>query len=343
MGKYLVTGGAGFIGANLVHRLLGDGVEPIVVDNLSRKGAETNLAWLRSQGDFQFVRADIRDPDAMNALFRDYADVDAVVHLAGQVAVTSSVADPRDDFQANALGTLNVLEAVRKSNQRPVFLYASTNKVYGRMADLAVEEHETRYAFRDHRLGIPESFPVDFHSPYGCSKGAADQYVRDYARIYGLPTVVFRQSCIYGERQFGVEDQGWLAWFSIAALLGGPITVYGSGKQVRDVLFVEDLIDAYLLAAANPDTVAGEIYNIGGGPEQTVSVWTEFGATLETLVGHPISVVYAQSRPGDQLVYVSDIRKIDRDLGWRPRTSVQNGIGRMFEWIRNNRNLFETP
>jgi CDP-paratose 2-epimerase len=281
--------------------------------------------------------SDVRDAAALASAARG---VDVVYHLAGQVAVTTSVVDPRTDFEINALGTLNALEAARQSPSNPAFIYSSTNKVYGGMDDVEVVEQATRYAYRDLPAGVSEARPLDFHSPYGCSKGAGDQYTHDYYRIYGLRTVVFRQSCIYGPRQFGVEDQGWLAWFAIAALLGRPITLYGDGKQVRDVLHVDDLIDAYDAAIARIDTVAGQVYNVGGGPENTISVWREFGPALEGLLGRPVPVGAADWRPGDQKVYVSDTGKARRDLGWQAHTSVEKGLERLVGWVRDNAALF---
>jgi CDP-paratose 2-epimerase len=260
--------------------------------------------------------------------------------LAGQVAVTTSVQNPRLDFEGNALGTFNALEAARLVGNDPIFIYASTNKVYGGMEDVEVVEDATRYRYADLPLGVSETQPIDFHSPYGCSKGAGDQYVRDYARIYNLRTVVARQSCIYGYRQFGIEDQGWVAWFIIAALKERPITIYGNGKQVRDVLFIDDLLDAYEAFDQNIELAAGQIYNIGGGPQNTMSIWTEFGPMLEELLGRPIHVCYRDWRPGDQPVYVSDIRKAERELGWRPRICVQEGVTRLFDWIRGHQELF---
>ena len=338
--SYLVTGGAGFIGCNYVHRLLGRGEQVTVYDNLSRQGTEANVAWLRDRHgaeSFSLVVGDVRDHDG---LLRATRGADVVVHLAGQTAVTTSVADPRTDFEHNALGTFNALEAARQAGTNPIFLYSSTNKVYGGMEDAVVVEQETRYAYEDWPLGIPETRPLDFHSPYGCSKGAGGQYVRDYARIYGLPTVVFRQSCIYGPRQMGVEDQGWVAWFTIAAVTGRPISIYGDGKQVRDVLFVEDLLDAYDAAIAQIDRAAGEVYNIGGGPRNTMSVWAEFRPLLARLVGRPVSASYSAWRPGDQRVYVSDIRKAERELGWHPHTNVVAGIERLYNWVVSNADLF---
>ncbi len=331
--RYLITGGAGFIGINYAHRLLCRGEEVVIYDNLSRPGTEQNLEWLRSKhGEraFELIVADVRDFDALREAARD---ADVIVHLAAQVAVTTSVADPRTDFEVNALGTFNALEAARLSGRNPIFLYASTNKVYGGMEDVAAVEEATRYRYRDLPLGVPETRPLDCHSPYGNSKGCGDQYTRDYARIYGLPTVVFRQSCIYGPHQQGVEDQGWVAWFIIAAVTGRPITIYGDGKQVRDVLFIDDLLDVYDAAIARIDQAAGEIYNIGGGPENTISVWAEFGPMLERLLGRPIPVSYGNWRPGDQRVYISDIRKAERELGWKPKVPVEEGIRRLYEWV----------
>jgi len=244
--KVIITGAAGFIGGHAATHFLGRGDTVIGVDNLSRRGNSENLQWLRKQaGDFQFIAGDIRSQTDMDRLFAQHKDAGAVLHLAGQVAVTTSVVNPRMDFEANALGTLNILEAVRQHCPQAAFLYASTNKVYGGMEQIVIVEKDGRYAYRDLPQGMPEITPLDFHSPYGCSKGAGDQYVRDYARIYGLKTVVFRQSCIYGTRQFGIEDQGWVAWFTIASVLGKAITLYGDGKQVRDVLWVGDLISLY--------------------------------------------------------------------------------------------------
>ena len=340
MARYLVTGGAGFIGCNYVHRLLGRGERVVVYDNLSRQGTEANVAWLREQHgieSFRMIVSDVRDADA---LAQAAQGADVIVHLAGQTAVTTSVADPRADFEDNALGTFNALEAARHTGTDPVFLYASTNKVYGGMEDVAVVEWETRYTYRDFPLGISETQLLDFHSPYGCSKGAGDQYVRDYARIYGLPTVVLRQSCIYGPRQMGVEDQGWVAWLIVAAVTGQPITIYGDGKQVRDVLFVDDLLDVYDAAIAHIDVAAGQVYNVGGGPAHTMSVWAEFGPILEQLLGRSIPVSYADWRPGDQPVYVSDVRKSERELDWRPQVGVEQGIRRLYDWVVSHKHLF---
>src|SRR3954453_19819557 len=265
--KWIITGGAGFIGCHAAARFHRDGHGVVVVDNLSRRGADVNLAWLRERGLADFVRADVRDARAMGDLMARHADAACVLHLAGQVAVTTSVADPRADFEANALGTLNVLEAVRTAaGGGPAVLYSSTNKVYGDLEHVRVVERDGRYAYADRPFGVDESEPMVCCSPYGCSKGAGDQYVRDYARIYGMKTVVFRQSCIYGTRQFGIEDQGWIAWFCVAATMGKPFTIFGDGKQIRDTLWVGDLVNAYEKALERISTVSGEVFNMGGGP-----------------------------------------------------------------------------
>jgi CDP-paratose 2-epimerase len=337
--KAIVTGGAGFIGSNAVKRFVDAGSDVVVADDLSRSGAEKNLAWLRTQGQFTFSRCDIRDARAVDALFFDHRGADVVLHLAAQVAVTTSVANPRHDFEVNALGTFNVLEATRAHSPGAAFLYASTNKVYGGLEHIGVEEIAGRWQYRDRPLGVTESEPLDFHSPYGCSKGAADQYVRDYARIYGLRTVCLRQSCIYGRRQFGVEDQGWVAWFAIATEKKRPIVIYGDGKQTRDVLFVEDLVDCYEAAIDRIDHVKGQVFNIGGGPSSVLSLH-DLIEKLERLCGRRIAVRYEDWRPGDQKVFVCDVRKATRDLGWAPRTSPDAGVAFLHGWVAQNVDLF---
>ena len=339
--KYLITGGSGFIGSNYVARLIQRGEDVTIYDNLSRPGSKLNLAWLESikKDSFQLIEADIRDREAIEKAVQHK---DVVIHLAGQVAVTTSVINPREDFEINAQGTFNVLEAARNSNKNPIILYSSTNKVYGGMEDIQVLENTTNYRYQDYPYGISEEFPLDFHSPYGCSKGSGDQYVRDYHRIYGLPTVVLRQSCIYGPRQFGVEDQGWLAWFIIAVLTGKQISIYGNGKQVRDVLFVNDLLNAYDACIENIDSAAGQVYNIGGGSNQMLSVWKEFSPILEDMLNKKIPIVWGDWRPGDQKIYVSDIRKAQKELGWEPKVSVRDGLQQLFNWAQDNLNLFTT-
>jgi CDP-paratose 2-epimerase len=338
---YFITGGAGFIGTNYVSRLLERGERVTIFDNLSRAGAQRNITWLRDQfGEkaFHLIVGDVREANLLRTSMRD---ADIVIHLAAQVAVTTSVTHPREDFEVNALGTFNALEAARQSERIPIFLYASTNKVYGGMEDIKVVEDRTRWRYQDLSFGCPETQPLDFHSPYGCSKGTGDQYVRDYARIYDLPTVVFRQSCIYGPRQFGVEDQGWVAWMIIAAVTNRPLTIFGDGKQIRDLLHVQDLINAYDAAIAKIDIVRGQVYNLGGGPENTMSIWIEFAPMLEKMLGKSLPVIRSDWRPGDQKVFVADIRKAGIELGWKPIIGIENGIHSLFDWVKNNPELFE--
>lgn len=333
--NYLITGGAGFIGSNYAYRLLQKGEKVTIFDNLSRQGAERNIHWLESKfgkNSFELIQADVRD---LEALDKAVPGKQVILHLAAQVAVTTSVTNPREDFEINAFGTFNLLEAARKTGDLPIILYSSTNKVYGGMEDVSVLEQDTRYAYADYPFGINEKYPLDFHSPYGCSKGCGDQYMRDYHRIYGLRTVVFRQSCIYGSRQYGVEDQGWLAWFIIAAVQGREITIYGDGKQVRDVLYVTDLLDAYDSAITNIDKVAGEVFNVGGGPHNTISVWREFAPILEEKLGKKVPTSFSSWRPGDQKIYVSDIRTAGEKLNWNPKVGVDEGIANLIEWVRH--------
>jgi CDP-paratose 2-epimerase len=340
MQEILITGGAGFTGTNFAAAYLEKGYRVTLIDNLSRKGSAENLALLKQHfqaENLAIIEGDIRSP---SAAFNDAVErADALFHFAAQVAVTTSVTEPREDFEHNALGTFNMLELVRTSKgKRPAFFFASTNKVYGGMEDVIIEKGDTSYYYRDFPRGIPEDRVLDFHSPYGCSKGAADQYVRDYARIYGLRTVVFRQSCIYGYRQFGIEDQGWVAWFVIAAVLGRPITIYGDGMQVRDVLFIEDLINAYDMAWQQIDLTAGQVYNIGGGSENTMSL-LELLANLRTTLEIELPVTHADWRPGDQPVYVSDIRKAEEVFGWRPRINCREGVAKLIAWVKANREM----
>ncbi len=341
MPRLLVTGGAGFIGSHTARRFLEMGWAVTVFDNMSRIGASLNLDWIRqhpSAAALTFVEADVRD---YAALLPHVAAADAVLHAAGQTAVTKSVTNPRHDFEANALGTFNVLEAARETlseTHNPIILYTSTNKVYGGMEDIGTELIEGRYQYVGLLDGVPESQPVDFHSPYGCSKGTGDQYMRDYARIYGLRTTVFRQSCIYGIWQFGVEDQGWLAYFTLAAVLDLPLTLFGDGRQVRDVLYIDDLVDAYQAVIAKPEAAVGQIFNIGGGAGQVISL-LDLIAMLEALRGRSMQIRYDDWRPGDQRVYVSDIGKARRVLGWQPSVRVQDGVRRLFDWAQQNRDL----
>lgn len=342
MTDIFITGGAGFIGCNVAAHHLQRGDRVTVFDNLSRPRTEHNLAWLRQthgEANLHFVRGDIRDMAGLQAAVHA-AQPALLYHLAAQVAVTTSVKNPREDFEINALGTFNVLEAARAQATPPAVFYASTNKVYGGMEEVVTELRSSRHVYRDYPHGISEHQPLDFHSPYGCSKGAGDQYVRDYARIYGLKTVVFRQSCIYGERQFGVTDQGWVAHFIIAAVTGQPITIYGDGKQVRDLLYVQDLVEAYGAAYARLDIASGHAFNVGGGAANALAIWAEFGPLLEEFAGHPVTVRWGDWRPGDQPVFISDNHKAQRVLGWQPRTDTRTGLRRLWDWVQNNQHLF---
>src|SRR5208282_716439 len=313
--KAIITGGAGFIGSNAAVRYLKRGFEVVIIDNFHRPGTRSNLEWVESCGRVTLAEIDIRNGAAVEKTIGSHRDASLVLHLAGQVAVTASIADPRLDFETNALGTLNVLEAMRRAGMDSLLIYSSTNKVYGEISEVAVVERPTRYEYSNLPHGVGEDHLVDFHSPYGCSKGTADQYVRDYHRIYGLNTVVFRQSCIYGTQQFGSEGQGWITWFLIAAELGLPLTIYGDGKQVRDVLYIDDLLDAFDGAAERIAIARGNIYNIGGGTPNAISL-LELIDFVSKRRARPLRYTFAATRPGDQRIYVSDVRRIGSDLNW---------------------------
>jgi len=338
--KILITGGAGFIGVNCAAYFCRQGNDVFIFDNLSRTGAAENADWLAANHPCRLIRGDIRNFTEVTQTFIEHGPFDLIIHLAAQVAVTTSIANPREDFEINAWGSLNLLEAARLYSKESAIIYASTNKVYGGMEDLQIGEVGGRYAYLDHPEGIAETRPLDFHSPYGCSKGAADQYCRDYHRIYGLRTVVMRQSCIYGYHQFGIEDQGWVAWFCIAAVLNKPIAIYGDGKQVRDVLFIDDLVSLYDRAYQNIDVVAGKIFNIGGGPRHTLSLH-ELLSQLELLKGGEIPVRYDNWRPGDQKVYISNIDEAERILHWKPIITAKEGVERLYAWISQNKLFFK--
>ena len=331
----VITGGAGFIGTNLADRLLSSGQPVLLFDNLSRPGVEQNLAWLRQRhGDL--LQTEVRDVRDLYAVKEVLRRADRVFHFAAQVAVTTSLTGPIDDFEVNARGTLNVLEAMRSMKRPPPLVFTSTNKVYGGLADVQLRVDGSRYAPEDEWLrarGIGEARPLDFQSPYGCSKGSADQYVLDYARTFGLPAVVFRMSCIYGLHQQGNEDQGWVSHFARSVLQGVPVTIYGDGLQVRDVLFADDLVDAFLLAQEHMPRLAGAAFNIGGGPENTVSL-VELLDLLATLAGCTPTLHMEDWRPGDQRYYVSDPSRFRQATGWRPRVGVQEGVERLLRWHR---------
>lgn len=335
--RYLIFGGAGFIGSNLAARLARLGEDVIIADNLSRRGSELNLAWLREHHpSITFKYCDIRHPAEIENLFREYQTFDVIIHLASQVAVTTSVEDPQTDFEINAIGTFNILERIRLAGIDPVFLFSSTNKVYGGMEQIEIIEQDTRYTYVDFPHGIDETCPLDFHSPYGCSKGCADQYVRDYSRIYGLRSVIFRQSAIYGTRQFGVEDQGWVAWFLIAASKNKDITIYGDGKQVRDLLWIDDLADVYLTAIEKIKDIKGQIFNIGGGMDHSISIWREFGPLLCKELDFTPRIAFDDWRPGDQKVCVMNIAKAKTTLSWTPKVSIEEGVSKLAAWVKDN-------
>jgi CDP-paratose 2-epimerase len=334
----LITGGAGFIGTNLAARLLESGRSVRIFDNLTRAGVEKNLLWLRDTfgARVEVALGDIRDRDAVD---RAVAGVSEVFHFAAQVAVTSSLSDPVFDFSVNAGGTLNLLEAVRALPDRPPLVFTSTNKVYGDLEDVELVPESSRYVPADEETrtcGVGEQRSIDFHSPYGCSKGAADQYVLDYARTFGLPAVVFRMSCIYGPHQFGTEDQGWVAHFLIRAIERHPITIYGDGLQVRDILYVDDLVRAFLLAQEHIEQLSGEAFNIGGGPTRTTSL-VELVDLIKSLDKGGIQLDFDAWREADQRYYVSDTRKFQQATGWTPRVSVAEGVRALHAWLRATR------
>jgi CDP-paratose 2-epimerase len=340
--KVLITGSCGFIGVNTALAFLDKGCRVVGVDDLSRIGADENLRILTNKSkQFTFVQADIKNSAAVDDVFSRHRNVDAVLHFAAQVAVTTSVTDPRTDFHTNAAGTFNVLEATRAYSPEAAFIFSSTNKVYGKLDTISVKELSTRYTFDGLSQGVSEDTGLDFHSPYGCSKGAADQYVRDYARIYGLKTVVFRQSCIYGPHQFGMEDQGWVAWFLIAHRLGKNITVYGDGKQVRDLLWIDDLVDLYFRAIERIDVCRGRIYNAGGGPDNTLSLLELIGQ-MEEISGSKIPFATAPWRPGDQKVFIADVSLAASELGWQPKVTPREGVKRLSGWVTENDQLLSS-
>jgi CDP-paratose 2-epimerase len=343
MNSWLITGGCGFVGCNLADAFLANGKDVIILDNLSRIGSRDNLAWLRRKHSqsWRFIEADIRDGEGFARLVNETRPL-AIAHLAGQVAMTTSVQNPRLDFETNALGTLNVLEAVRLHSPETVVLHSSTNKVYGNLEWVRYKELETRYIAQDFSNGFDETTPLSFQSPYGCSKGAADQYALDYARIYNLRTVVFRHSSMYGDRQFATYDQGWVGWFCLKAIeierakktghIDPVFTISGNGKQVRDILFSDDVVKLYLKALENIDKVKGEVFNIGGGIENSISL-VELFNILEKEYSIKMNYVSRSMREGDQKVFIADIKKATELLGWRPHVDILSGIKNMSKWL----------
>ncbi len=337
----LIFGGAGFVGSNWAQKLLENTEAKIhIFDNLSRKGSRHNLEFLQKiagkSGRLQITIGDIREQAKVQRAVKPATEI---YHFAAQVAVTSSVADPRNDFDVNVAGTFNILEAARSSGNNPFLLFTSTNKVYGNLSSHNAIAQATRYVSAESNTGTSEDQPLDFHSPYGCSKGAADQYVHDYSRIYGLPTVVFRMSCIAGPRQFGNEDQGWVAHFLYSALLGNPLTIYGSGLQVRDILHVSDLTRAFELVYQNRLQTQGQVFNVGGGPVNTVSL-VELMALIEETARAKVQFDRTRLRPGDQLIYVTDHSKLTQMTGWKPEINVRGVVESLHAWFKRNRDLF---
>ncbi len=339
----LVTGGAGFIGSNLADRLAGLGRTVIVYDALARPGVGANLEWLRRRHGSRVIPmvADIRDRDKLDDAV---AQADAVFHMAAQVAVTTSMADPSHDFDVNLLGTFNMLEAVRRQPDPPSLVFASTNKVYGNLADIDLVRDGEAYLPEDAHLrarGIGEDRPLSFYTPYGCSKGAADQYVLDYARSYGIAACVLRMSCIYGPRQLGTEDQGWLAHFLYSVLAGRPVSIYGDGRQVRDVLYVDDAVDAYIAAWRRIGQVSGAAFNLGGGPANAVTL-LQVLAEIGKITGRAPDLRFADWRPGDQRYFVADTSRARQALGLETAVDWRDGLRRLAAWIETERQVFET-
>ena len=339
----LIFGGAGFIGANLArHLLLETGARVHLFDNLSRKGVQHNLEQLKGiSGASRRLRVTIGDVRDASAVERAVRDATEIYQFAAQVAVTTSVIDPRQDFETNCVGTFNVLDAARRAGNQPFLLFTSTNKVYGEMSDEPLQALPSRYAYANRRA-VSEEQPLDFHSPYGCSKGAADQYVREFSRVYGLPTVVFRMSCIAGEMQYGNEDQGWVAHFLYQSLRGAPLTIYGDGRQVRDVLYVGDLIHAIDLVRVCLPITKGQAYNIGGGPENTLSL-IELIDEIEKLTGKRPELARGPRRTGDQFIYVSDYTKFMRHTGWKPKLTVHQTLAAILDFWQQHREIFAQP
>lgn len=336
--RYLITGGCGFLGSNLAARVLADGHELVLLDNLARSGSHLNWAWLRSHGAVELVQADVCDYESVLELVRR-VQPDVIFHLAGQVAMTTSIADPHRDFLTNVAGGHNVLEAVRRHAPECIIVYSSTNKVYGDLDHIRFEESATRFIALEYPNGFDETLPLDFRSPYGCSKGAVDQYMLDYARTFGIRTVVFRHSSIFGGRQFSTYDQGWVGWFMHCGLAQRdaaalPFTISGNGKQVRDILFADDLADCYRDAVRNIDRAAGYAFNIGGGQENSLSL-LELFAWIEEALDVRLRYERLPPRQSDQKVFVADTTKAESFFGWRPRVHKTEALAKMLNWLQN--------
>lgn len=330
--KLLINGGCGFLGSNLASYGIKKGYDVTVFDNCSRLGAPQNLVWLRSLGDVTYIHGDTRVKNDVETIIKE-GQFDVVFHLAGQVAMTTSIANPYQDFETNTVGTLNVLDSIRKYSPHTAVFFSSTNKVYGDLETYTYIETDTRYQCVEFPNGLDENVPLDFRSPYGCSKGAADQYMLDYARIFGVKTVVFRHSSMYGGRQFATSDQGWVGWFVEKALEGKPFTINGNGKQVRDILHAEDMIRLYFMALESVDKVCGQAFNIGGTMEQSLSL-LELFAMLEDMLGIKMQYTKLPPRQSDQKVFVADIKKIKERIGWTPKVSAREGVASMIEWVK---------
>lgn len=337
--KILINGGCGFLGSNLAAEGIKNGHEIIVFDNLFRKGSEENLKYLKTLGEFKYIYGDVRNQNDVEMLFKNEAPFDAIFHVAGQVAMTTSIQNPRLDFEINTMGTFNVLENARKYSPKSAIIYSSTNKVYGDLEQFNYEETESRYVCEEYPEGFDENVGLDFHSPYGVSKGSADQYMLDYARIYGLNTVVFRHSSMFGSRQFATENQGWIGWFVQKALEikenknVEKFTICGNGKQVRDILYADDMIDLYYIATKNIEKIRGQAFNIGGGMENSLSL-LELFKILEEKLNIKMEYTKLPPRESDQRVFVADTKKIQKAIGWKVKVNKYEGIEKMIKWIQ---------
>jgi CDP-paratose 2-epimerase len=337
--KCLITGGCGFLGTNLANEALGRGYDLAILDNLSRYGSEQNRQWLEEKGKFDFVKADVSEREGVERIVKALKPT-VIFHLAGQVAMTTSIQDPRRDFETNAVGSLNVLEAVRKFSPNSIIVYSSTNKVYGDLEFVQYEETDTRYRALDYAEGFDEGTPLAFHSPYGCSKGAVDQYMLDYSRIYGLNTLVFRHSTIFGGRQFSTFDQGWIGWFIQKSIefkkgIRDPFTISGNGKQVRDILFASDLVSCYFGAVESIERSKGHAFNMGGGMENSLSI-LELLCFLQKELSVELEWKYLPWRQSDQKVFVANIKKANQFFGWRPKVNKEQGLREMIRWVQDH-------